>query len=378
MNSSQSGSRKRAKTGKESGTSSSTKKSSAYDPAFKQHLNDYGIFKSNRAQKPNNWAEINERLAQPRPSLSPSQFSEAAFETFQQTNEDALTKNTVMSKVFPTIAGTANIPSQENLYFGNLKDLTDSSITKAKPDFYDGACPVELNKQVREQLSEYIEPSTKKNAPLLPNFFTEGKGPDGSVPVCELQAMYDGALGARGIHKLRSYVDPETAYDNNAYTITSTYHGGTGTLTMYTTHTTLSKDPKSSAEYRMTQLKAFAMTSDPETFRQGATFLRNGRDLTGDERRELIAAANAKALNAENPGFYSSTQSLVSLSSNEPVHPESETSADELALDLGMFHSSNKTSPVPARTKAPPKGSSNGRLKKTSQIKKQPGMSSPI
>lgn len=97
------------------------------------------------------------------------------------------------------------------------------------------------------------------------------------------------------------------------------------------------------------------MTSDPEAFRQGATFLRNGRDLTGGERRQLIAAAHTKALNTENPRFYSSTQSLVSLSSNEPAHPESETSADQLALDLGMFPSSNKTIPVPARTKASPK-----------------------
>ncbi|KAI9748884.1 MAG: hypothetical protein M4579_007082 [Chaenotheca gracillima] len=134
MNSSHSGSRKRAKTGRESGTSSTTRRTSAYDRAFEQHLNDHGIYKNNRAQKPSNWVEINKRLAQPRPSLSPSQFTEAAFEAFQQTNEDALTENEVMSKVFPIIAGTAEIPSQENLRFGNLKDLTDGSITKAQPD----------------------------------------------------------------------------------------------------------------------------------------------------------------------------------------------------------------------------------------------------
>ena len=279
MDSNQSGSRKRARKERESGTSSSTRKSSAYDPAFKQHLNDHGIYKGNRAQKPSNWAEISERLAQPRPSLSPSQFSEAAFETFQQTNENALTKNTIMSKTFLIITGTAKIPSQENLYFGNLKDLTDDSITKAKPDFYDGAHSVKLSREIWEQLSKCIKSSTKKNALLLPNFFTEGKGPDGSVPVSELQAMYDEALGARGMHELRSYIDPETVYDDNAYTITSTYHGGTGTLHMYTTHPAPPKNLDSSAEYRMIQLKAFAMTSDPETFRQGATFMRNGREL---------------------------------------------------------------------------------------------------
>ena len=374
MDSSQSGSRKRAKKGRELGTSSSTKKSSAYDPAFKQHLNDHGIYKGIRAQKPSNWAEINERLAQPRPSLSPSQFSEAAFEIFQQTNENALTENTVMSKAFPIITGTADIPSQENLYFGNLKDLTDGSITKAKPDFYDGARPTELNRQVREQLSEYIEPSTKKNAPLLPNFFTEGKGPDGSAPVSELQAMYDGALGARGIHELRSYMDPETAYDNNAYALTSTYHPS-GLLTMYTSHPVESTNPNHRTEYRMTQLRSFAMTDAPDTFRQGAAAWRNGRDLTRDQRKELIDAANEKALNAESPGFDSSMQSFVSMSSNEPIQPESETSADELALDINVLASSNHRITAGIQKCFQPKSSSNRCLKKNkgSQINRRPG-----
>lgn len=143
---------------------------------------------------------------------------------------------------------------QENLYFRNLKDLTDGSITKAKPDFYDGARPAELNKQVREQLSEYIEPSTKKNAPLLANFFAEVKSPDGKAPANELQAMYDGAIGARGVHELRLYVDPETAFDNNAYTITSTYRPS-GLLTIHTTHPTPSEGPTNSIKYRMTQLR---------------------------------------------------------------------------------------------------------------------------
>ena len=376
MDSSQSGSRKRAKKGRELGTSSSTKKSSAYDPAFKQHLNDHGIYKGIRAQKPSNWAEINERLAQPRPSLSPSQFSEAAFEIFQQTNENALTENTVMSKAFPIITGTADIPSQENLYFGNLKDLTDGSITKAKPDFYDGARPAELNRQVREQLSKYIEPSSKKSAPLLPNFFTEGKGPDGSAPVSELQAMYDGALGARGIHELRSYVDPETAFDNNAYTITSTYHGGTGALKLYTTHPTQPTHPKQDTEFRMNQLNGWDMTGNPDSFRQGATFARNSRDLMKEYRERHIAAANAKALNAQSPGFSSSTQSFMSLSTNKPIQPESETSADELALDINIHVSSNHRTAAGVQKIPSPKSSSNRYSKKNkgAQINSRPGM----
>ena len=224
-----------------------------------------------------------------------------------------------MSKTFPIIAGTTNIPSQENLRFTNLKDLTDGSITKAQPDSYDGSRPEELHKQVREDLGPYIVPSTNTAAPCLPNFFTEGKGPKGLTDVCKSQPMYHGAVGARGIHKLQSYIDPETAYDNNAYTITSTYHGGSGDLTIYTTHPTLSNNAPNLTEYRMTQLNGWKMAGNPDAFRQGASALRNARDWAKAQREEFIATANGKALDAEHSHLVSSTQSFVSLSSNEPA-----------------------------------------------------------
>ena len=37
--------------------------------------------------------------------------------------------------------------------------------------------------------------------------------------------ILDGALGARGIHELRSYRS-RTLYDRNAYTIVASYHDG--------------------------------------------------------------------------------------------------------------------------------------------------------
>ena len=267
-----------------------------------------------------------------------------------------------MSKVFPIIAGPANFPSQENLSFGNLKDLTDGFITKAQPDFYDGSRPADLDKRIREELGPYIVPSTNTAAPCLPNFFTEGKGPNGNTAVCKRQALYDGALGARGIHELRSYVDPQTAYDKNAYTITSTYHGGSGTLALYITHPTLSRISTGSNEYRMTQLKAFAVTSDPETFRQGASALRNARDWAQERRQEVVNAANNKVLTLDHSSLDSSTQSFVSLSPNESAHLESETSADEPALAANAV--SNYKASVGARKKSSPRVRSNRRLKR--------------
>ena len=269
-----------------------------------------------------------------------------------------------MSKAFPIIAGTADIPSQENLLFGNLKYLTNGSITKAKPDFYDGSRPADLHKHIREELGPYIVPSTNTAVPCLPNFFTEGKGPNGNAAVCKLQAMYDGALGARGVHELQSYVDPETSYDDNAYTITSTYHGGSGALKLYTTHRTRSTNPNRDYEFRMTQLRGWDMTDNPDTFRQGAGALRNARDWAKEQREELIAAANGKVLDAEYSDLPSSTQSFTSQPSDEPVRLESETSADELALDTNAFATSSRRTPVGVRPNHPLKVSSNRRSKK--------------
>ncbi|KAI4149092.1 MAG: hypothetical protein LQ340_004797 [Diploschistes diacapsis] len=83
----------------------------------------------------------------------------------------------------------------------------------------------------------------------------------------------------------------------------------------------------------MTQLRGWDMTDNPDTFRQGAGALRNAREWAKEKREELIAAANGKVPDAEHSDLVSSTQSFVSLSSDEPVRLESETSADELALD---------------------------------------------
>jgi hypothetical protein len=242
-----------------------------------------------------------------------------------------LTEKTIMRTAFPVIAGF--VPHAEDLPFGNLKDLTDGSLTKARPDFYDGSRPAELNKQVREELNNYIVPSTNKSAPCLPNFFAEGKGPTGSAVVAKRQVLYDGAWGARGVHKLRSYVDPETAFDNNAYTITSTYHGGTGALKLYTTHAMLPIDSELPIEYRMTQLRGWDMTDNPDTFRQGSTALRNARDWAKGKREELITAANSRGLDMRSPTAESSANSILSSSINGTIQVESDNSTDELTMN---------------------------------------------
>jgi hypothetical protein len=99
---------------------------------------------------------------------------------------------------------------------------------------------------------------------------------------------------------------------------------------MYTTHITPPAGLGMPPEYHMTQLRSFALTDSIDTFRQGATAFRNGRDLAKEWRDGFISTANERvgSLSAEPPTL----DSHPSDTTETYIPEESETSADELAL----------------------------------------------
>ena len=353
MSSSQSCSRGRGRGRKRALTSSSktqttvtaptttTGNTGPYDRDFQQNLVDYSVYPhayeypdGRVPAKPNNWKEINQRLAQPRPSLSPSNFPEEAFEKFVRADAHAFKENKVANSVIPIIEGEIRDERcvAGDLPFTNLDYLTDGTLSSAKPDLFYGARPEQLNRQIRNELSGRIVPSTQQDLPITPNFFLAAKGPDGSLAVAGRQACYDGALGARGLQSLQSYKQSEPVYDNNAYTLTSIYHGGT--LKMHTSHLTQPTGPDNRPEYFMTQINTWGMTGNPETFRQGATAYRNARDWAKERRDEFIEAANGRLLDKyiESQSLESSGYGEASNSTAGPIFEESDTSPDELNL----------------------------------------------
>ena len=267
---------------------SAGKKTSTYDPTFEQNLIDYGVYPDHR-QPAENIKTLQQRLAEPRPSLTPSQFPEAAFEEFRENFEEASNEAEVLANAFPIIRGASDIPCGMNRPFKNLTPLTDGSLVDAKPDFYDGARLQQLDSRVRKELNTYIIPSKHRKAPALPNHFTEGKGPEGTEAVAKRQLFYDGALGARAMHHLQSYAQPEV-YDNNAYTMSASFQAGT--LSLYSHHLTAPTEIGGLPACHMNQIRSFAMTDSPETFRQGATAYRNARDWAREQRDEIIEVAN--------------------------------------------------------------------------------------
>jgi len=187
----------------------------------------------------------------------------------------ARTEPVVGSDVFPRIRGTTVVPSGQNEKFIHLEPLAEG-ISDAQPDYYNGSRPAELHPNLRNvgpddvgrnDLPGYIIPTNYTSRPILPNHFTELKGPDGKASVMKRQITYDLAVGARGMHKLQSYGQDGYAYDGNAYTFGSTYHSGTGTLQMYTMHPTEPAQPGGNPQYHTTQVRGFAMSGRPLPWR---------------------------------------------------------------------------------------------------------------
>jgi hypothetical protein len=70
-----------------------------------------------------------------------------------------------------------------DVLFNNLTPLINDILIVAKPDLYYSARLKQLNRQVRDELSSHIIPSTQHNLPITLNFFLAAKGPDGTAIV---------------------------------------------------------------------------------------------------------------------------------------------------------------------------------------------------
>ena len=104
-----------------------------------------------------------------------------------------------MAKAFPILEDDNNFSSGMKRTFVNLIPLTDGIIVDVQSDFYYSARPDQLDPYIQKELKLYIVPLVNDKTPMLPNNFTEGKGPTSTRAVVKRQTYYDEALGARGM-----------------------------------------------------------------------------------------------------------------------------------------------------------------------------------
>ena len=143
---------------------SGSKRSSAKDGNFGQHLIDHNIypplydFPDDRlTPEPDNLDDLRAGLDAPRASLSPSVFTGSVFRDFQRKNETR-SEGTVMRNVIPILAGSAGIPNEGHLPFTNLDWPAGGATVKAVPDFFDGARPGDIHDKVKDDLKKQAYP----------------------------------------------------------------------------------------------------------------------------------------------------------------------------------------------------------------------------
>ena len=287
------------------------------DPSFGQHLEDNGVYRNDaHATKPQNWNELLSMVEQARPVLTPSKSYDEQYRELWEISEEVETKRDVTNKIFPLIADISKFRSSGGHAFQNLEDLTDGSIVKLKPDIYDGADAHNLDPEVLTELRSFLNPLAGKKSPIVPNFLGVFKGPDSKARESEHLARYAGAMGARAMHKLRSFAieDPEMIYDNNAYTITAEYHVQTKTLYLHAHRPIKPLTSSGSMGYRMTLIGGFVIGSSPDDFRRGVTAFRNAREWAMRKRDECIAAANSKVQRMATAQSTTTTQNTATTS----------------------------------------------------------------
>ena len=325
-----------------------TRKSSAYTPDFGLKLKDQGFFlpdPNTRAANDREWKEV---LIQPRPSLSPSRMSDGHHRRFVTAVYSAHNEGEVISQVLPTIHGQPRYPSGQNVRFGNLDPLADGLVVP-QPDYYQGQDTGAGSRQLRNQLSNSIVPSSHEDYPFLPNFFTEVKGRDGKIGVAQRQAAHDGAVGARGMHRTENHGRRRERFDNKARTVSSILDGA-GHLDIFSHHVSKPTGRGALPQTYMTPLRSYSLTDSPESYRQGVSAYRNASDYAHHHRTETIKNAHRRSgiITPRLPSV-SPRRTLTPLSCQTPVAESSVSDTDSSSEDEESDGSDHR---APSRARA--------------------------
>lgn len=298
-----------------------TKTSSPYDAAFKQHLIDGHVWpihhylESGLPDEPNNLQDMTRRICGHPDSLDPEVFTSEDFRAFHKAYSIAASEE-AQSRTLDIIERALSLSllhiKRGPVKFSNLCPLLPDNLVPGNPDRVWGAPPEALDIFVRQKLQEFILPTAERDI-MCPNLLVHVQGPDGSLEVAKLQAVYDGALAARGMEALWAYgrdMDGGACADQTqqqARTISCTF--ADGALRLYSVHCRsrfpgrcpgdilLLQPPESwsrEVEYITTLIRTFPVLDNADEFRRGAVALRHALEWARQERDEAVKRANTR------------------------------------------------------------------------------------
>lgn len=316
-------------------TTSNTKSSSPYDAAFKQALIDGSVWPIDHVLSstldvpppPDNLDEISSAICgTSRISSKPQTFTVEDWKSFRNAHNRA-TSEEARSRVLDGIIEGATLSldtadvKQGLIILSNLLPLLPN-LVPGNPDRAYGARPETLHKSVRDALGKLILPTTALDL-LCPNFVLHVESPKGGSETAGLQAVYDGALAARGMDALWRWSAEDdgnananaNGEGNIARTITCTY-ASDGVLRMFAVHsrrrrrqynTSLMPEEQGTihrlqdVEYITTRIGGWFMAESVQHFTEGAAAFRNGIEWARKQRGEVIQRANRRALTIAQP-----------------------------------------------------------------------------
>lgn len=276
------------------GDKKKSKRTNAYDENFMTKLVQRNVNCIAKTPEPNNFHALKEILKKPRPELTEPNFTGKCQDLQDAIDREGLqNEDSVLDSVVPIIMGDRR--DTKKFYTARNKLCTiwanlveDTQLVQAQPDYFDGLKANNDNALLYHYLEKLIVPA--KNAPFLPNFFFEVKGPSGVKEIAQRQATYDGSFGARAMHYTRRVAEEDFS-DGNAYSFSAIY--ASEVLRLFAHFIRQKKEP-GMLHYHTVALRAFILQDEPDQVREAITSFRNLRDHALDVRNMLEKAAMRK------------------------------------------------------------------------------------
>lgn len=304
--------RPRTRSSQNNTSTSRSETSGPYDAAFRQHLINHKVWPlgyyletGRRPPAPDKMQAIIAFLNGGRSSLEPETFTEDHFSAFLKAHDLATSEEprcrTLESVEGPELSLSSAHVKRGPVQFNRLRPLLPDNLVPGFPDRVYGSRPENLHATVAEHpdLAPLNLPTAAQDL-ACPNLIVHVEGPYGTQETANVQAVYDGALAARGMEALWrfdcSHEDSSANEQHIARTLTCTF--AAGILRIHAVHVrpgTGSLDSLRNAEYITTLLGVWVMDLNLEDFRRGAAAYRNAIKWARIQREEIVRFANRRA-----------------------------------------------------------------------------------